>query len=157
MTKEGWRRKKTKNTLFHLFLDNAEGQVSQHNTMHTHKLAYKSHNSLQNERVDPPVRNEFGVGQSKRLSEQDFKFVRRYVGFYYKGVQSAGAAVAWQVDTHKTSLLSQLIVNWGLTTISYPLLAVLVFLAVKDEDYSVSSIEDGKAKDTKMAAPSSLH
>ena len=99
---------------------------------------------------------QFGVGNQKALSEQDFKFVRRYVGFY-KGVQSAGAAVAWQVDTHKTSLLSQLIVNWGLTTISYPLLAVLVFLAVKDDNYSVSSIEDGKEKDTKMAAPSSLH
>jgi hypothetical protein len=65
--------------------------------------------------------------------------------------------VAWQVDTHKTSLLSQPIVNWGLTTISYPLLAVLVFFAVKDEDYSVSSVEDGKEKQMKMAAPSSLH
>ncbi|KAM0883494.1 hypothetical protein ACQ4PT_031598 [Festuca glaucescens] len=82
------------------------------------------------------------------------QILSRYVGFY-KGVQSAGAAVAWQVDTHKTSLMSQLIVNWGLTTISYPLLAVLVFLAVKDEDYSESSVEDGK--EMKMAAPSSLH
>jgi hypothetical protein len=66
-------------------------------------------------------------------------------------VQSAGAAVAWQVDTHQTSLLSQLIMNWVLTTISYPLLAVLVFLPVKDEDYSVSSVEDGKEKEFKIA------
>lgn len=56
----------------------------------------------------------------------------RYSGFY-KGVQSAGAAVAWQVDTHKVPLLSQLVVNWSLTTISYPLLVILVLLAVKDE------------------------
>jgi hypothetical protein len=67
-------------------------------------------------------------------------------------VQSAGAVVAWQVDTHKTSLLSLLIVNWVLTTISYPLLAVLVFLPVKDEDYSVSFVEDGKEKEFKIAA-----
>ncbi|VAH40561.1 unnamed protein product [Triticum turgidum subsp. durum] len=87
----------------------------------------------------------------------DTQILSRYVGFY-KGVQSAGAAVAWQVDTHKTSLLSQLIVNWGLCTVSYPLLAVLVLLAVKDEDYSVSNVDDGgKEKETKMAAPSSFH
>jgi len=48
-------------------------------------------------------------------------------------VQSAGAAVAWQVDAHKVPLLSQLIVNWSLTTVSYPLLAILVMLAVKDD------------------------
>ena len=57
----------------------------------------------------------------------------RYVGFY-KGVQSAGAAVAWQVDRAKVSWLSQLIINWSLTTLSYPLLAVLVLLAVKDDE-----------------------
>ncbi|CAK7324309.1 unnamed protein product [Dovyalis caffra] len=56
----------------------------------------------------------------------------RYVGFY-KGVQSAGAAVAWQVDSHEVPLLNQLIVNWSLTTVSYPLLAILVMLAVKDD------------------------
>lgn len=48
-------------------------------------------------------------------------------------MQSAGAAVAWQVDTHNVSFMSQLIVNWCLTTVAYPLLVVLVVLAVKDE------------------------
>jgi hypothetical protein len=33
----------------------------------------------------------------------------------------------------------------------------LVFLAVKGKDYSVYLVQDGKDKDTKMAAPSSLH
>ena len=65
--------------------------------------------------------------------------------------------MAWQVDRQKTSLVSQLIVNWGLMTISYPLLALLVFLAVKDEDNSVSSVEDGKEKDSKQSAPTSFH
>jgi hypothetical protein len=37
------------------------------------------------------------------------------------------------VDAHKVPLLSQLIVNWSLTTVSYPLLAILVMLAVKDD------------------------
>uniref|UniRef100_A0A6N2LP24 Major facilitator superfamily (MFS) profile domain-containing protein n=1 Tax=Salix viminalis TaxID=40686 RepID=A0A6N2LP24_SALVM len=62
----------------------------------------------------------------------DSEILSRYVGFY-KGVQSAGAAVAWQVDAHKVPLLTQLIVNWSLTTVSYPLLAILVMLAVKDD------------------------
>ncbi|GJN38314.1 hypothetical protein PR202_gb27344 [Eleusine coracana subsp. coracana] len=86
----------------------------------------------------------------------DSQILSRYVGFY-KGVQSAGAAVAWQVDTHKTSLVSQLVVNWALMTISYPLLALLVFLAVKDEDSSsVSSVEDGK-ENNNLSAPTSFH
>jgi len=51
----------------------------------------------------------------------------------FKGIQSAGIAVAWQVDEHKVCLMSQLIVNWVLTTISYPLLFVLVMFGVKDE------------------------
>jgi hypothetical protein len=55
----------------------------------------------------------------------------RYVGFY-NGVQSAGAAVAWQIDMHKTSLITQLIVNWALMTVSCPLLVLLLLLAVKD-------------------------
>ncbi|CAL1404008.1 unnamed protein product [Linum trigynum] len=65
----------------------------------------------------------------------------RYVGFY-KGVQSAGAAVAWQLDTKKVPMLTQLVVNWGLTTVSYPLLVVLVALAVKDE---VKGEREGKS------------
>lgn len=62
----------------------------------------------------------------------DSQILSRYSGFF-KGIQSAGAAVAWQVDEHKVSFMSQLIVNWVLTTISYPLLFVLVMLAVKDQ------------------------
>lgn len=62
----------------------------------------------------------------------DSQILSRYSGFF-KGIQSAGVAVAWQVDEHKVSLMSQLIVNWVLTTISYPLLFLLVMFAVKDQ------------------------
>ncbi|KAJ4982298.1 hypothetical protein NE237_033135 [Protea cynaroides] len=61
----------------------------------------------------------------------DSETLSRYNGFY-KGIQSAGAAVAWQVGSHNVPLLSQLIVNWCLTTLSYPLLFLLIVLAVKD-------------------------
>ena len=66
----------------------------------------------------------------------------RYTGFY-KGVQSAGGAVAWQIDSHNVSFLSQLIANWGMTTLSYPLLAVLVLLAVNEDN----TIEEGTSKE----------
>lgn len=67
-------------------------------------------------------------------------------------MQSAGGAVAWQVDARKVPFLSQLIVNWGLTTISYPLLALLVLLAVKD-DYK--KVEEGVSKDDGFISASS--
>ncbi|KAK2972813.1 hypothetical protein RJ640_028341 [Escallonia rubra] len=63
----------------------------------------------------------------------DSEVLSRYNGFY-KGVQSAGAAVAWQIDTHKVTFMTELTVNWVLTSISYPLLVLLVMLAVKDND-----------------------
>lgn len=83
----------------------------------------------------------------------DSAILSRYTGFY-KGVQSAGAAVAWQVDTHKVSFMSELVVNWVLCTISYPLLVVLVILAVKDE----KKVEDGTSKEVALpgAIPESM-
>nr|CAB3480646.1 unnamed protein product [Digitaria exilis] len=65
------------------------------------------------------------------LATNDSQILSRYVGFY-NGVQSAGAAVAWQLDMHKTPLITQLIVNWALMMVSCPLLVLLLFLAVKD-------------------------
>ncbi|KAL0923625.1 hypothetical protein M5K25_007689 [Dendrobium thyrsiflorum] len=78
----------------------------------------------------------------------DSETLSRYSGFY-KGVQSAGAAIAWQVDEHKTPLVSQLIVNWSLTSISYPLLAFLVVMAVKDD----ASAARGKDVEEKTPEP----
>ncbi|XP_041010992.1 UNC93-like protein 1 [Juglans microcarpa x Juglans regia] len=63
----------------------------------------------------------------------DSEILSRYAGFY-KGVQSAGAAAAWQADAHGLSFIGQLILNWGLTTVGIPLLGVLVMLAVNDDN-----------------------
>eukprot|EP00268_Persea_americana_P031068 TRINITY_DN30183_c0_g1_i3.p1 TRINITY_DN30183_c0_g1~~TRINITY_DN30183_c0_g1_i3.p1 ORF type:complete len:482 (-),score=57.93 TRINITY_DN30183_c0_g1_i3:632-2077(-) len=79
----------------------------------------------------------------------DSETLSRYSGFY-KGVQSAGAAVAWQLDTRRVSLLSQLIANWSFTTISFPLLLVLVVLVVKDGD---KVDEEGSDPSLKPSAP----
>ncbi|KAL6527019.1 hypothetical protein OROGR_016109 [Orobanche gracilis] len=65
-----------------------------------------------------------------------------YTGFY-EGVQSAGAAVAWQIDTHKVPFLNELITNWSLMTVSYLLLALLVIRAVKDDDEVEGNSKDG--------------
>eukprot|EP01018_Ginkgo_biloba_P002478 Gb_23384 [translate_table: standard] len=75
----------------------------------------------------------------------DSQTLSRYSGFY-KGVQSAGAAVAWQTDSHATSLLGQLIINWSLTTFSYPLIVALIALAVKDAE-STSAFDSEKGLD----------
>uniref|UniRef100_A0A2N9HNF2 UNC93-like protein n=1 Tax=Fagus sylvatica TaxID=28930 RepID=A0A2N9HNF2_FAGSY len=82
----------------------------------------------------------------------DSEILSRYAGFY-KGVQSAGAAVAWQIDTHNLSFMSQLIVNWGLTTISYPLLVILVLLAVKDDNKA----EEGTSKEAGPTGPGPVY
>lgn len=80
----------------------------------------------------------------------------RYAGFY-KGVQSAGAAIAWQIDSHNVPFLNQLIVNWILTTISYPLLAVLIILAVKDIDNEAEGGGSSKEGTEVKAAVHSFH
>ncbi|KAH1214309.1 UNC93-like protein 2 [Glycine max] len=58
------------------------------------------------------------IGALADDSKQHLVNEKKYNGFF-KGIQSAGAAVAWLVDEHKVSFMSQLIVNWVLTTISY--------------------------------------
>ncbi|RZC73882.1 hypothetical protein C5167_049363 [Papaver somniferum] len=79
----------------------------------------------------------------------DSETLSRYAGFY-KGIQSAGGAAAWQIDAHKVSLIGQLIINWSLTTISYPLLVLLVMLAVKDKNED----EDGATKGSAVTSSS---
>ncbi|XP_002982929.2 UNC93-like protein 1 [Selaginella moellendorffii] len=49
----------------------------------------------------------------------------RYGGFY-KGLQSAGAAVAWQLDASEMALMPQLCLNWILMSLSFPLLWIMV-------------------------------
>lgn len=70
-------------------------------------------------------------------------------------MQSAGGAVAWQIDTHKVPLVTQLVVNWSLTTISYPLLVVLVILAVKDDNITTLNIES-KTEKPSVSSPAGI-
>jgi len=54
-----------------------------------------------------------------------------YVGFY-KGIQSAGAAVMWSLDSRKTSFRDEFISNWVLLTVSLLCAAPVIFLKIKD-------------------------
>ncbi|KAJ2641711.1 hypothetical protein GGF44_001997, partial [Coemansia sp. RSA 1694] len=49
----------------------------------------------------------------------DSQVLARYAGFY-KGIQSLGATVAWQLDAQNVSLMGQVIVNWALLVFALP-------------------------------------
>jgi hypothetical protein len=53
------------------------------------------------------------------------------VGFY-KGIQSAGAAVMWSLDSHKLSYKGEFISNWVLLASSCVIAAPVIFLKIKD-------------------------
>lgn len=54
-----------------------------------------------------------------------------YVGFY-KGIQSAGAAVMWSLDSHKVSYMSEFASNWGLLAGALVIAAPVIFLKIQD-------------------------
>lgn len=54
-----------------------------------------------------------------------------YVGFY-KGIQSAAAAVMWSIDSHDTSFMGEFISNWVLLSVSLVIAAPVIFLKIKD-------------------------
>jgi len=54
-----------------------------------------------------------------------------YVGFY-KGIQSAGAAVMWSMDSRKTSFMAEFASNWGLLAGSLLVAAPVIFLKIQD-------------------------
>ncbi|RKP28067.1 major facilitator superfamily domain-containing protein [Syncephalis pseudoplumigaleata] len=56
----------------------------------------------------------------------------RYAGLY-KGVQSAGGAISWAIASGKVSLLTQLIINWGLLVVA---VVPAYFVARQVEDTS---------------------
>lgn len=51
---------------------------------------------------------------------------------FYKGLQSAGAAVMWSLDKNKTSYMAEYASNWGLLCGSLLIAAPLVFMKIKD-------------------------
>jgi hypothetical protein len=54
-----------------------------------------------------------------------------FVGFY-KGIQSAGAAVMWSMDSHKAPLMTEFISNWVLLSGSLLIAAPVIILKIKD-------------------------
>lgn len=69
-----------------------------------------------------------------------------YVGFY-KGIQSAGAAVSWAIDLKKIAFMSIFASNWALLAGSLVVAAPLV-LRIKDH---VDIEEDLKCSDETIA------
>jgi MFS family permease len=54
-----------------------------------------------------------------------------YVGFY-KGIQSAGAAVMWSLDSHKLAYIKEFASNWGLLSGSIIVAAPIIWLRIND-------------------------
>ncbi|CAG8983849.1 hypothetical protein HYALB_00005487 [Hymenoscyphus albidus] len=54
-----------------------------------------------------------------------------YVGFY-KGIQSAGAAVMWSLDSNKLEYIKEFASNWALLSGSLVVAAPIIFLRIKD-------------------------
>ncbi|KAI8321106.1 UNC93-like protein C922.05c-like protein [Martensiomyces pterosporus] len=77
----------------------------------------------------------------------DSQMLARYAGFY-KGMQSLGAAIAWQLDAQSVNLLHQLIVNWVLINFGIPFM-LYVAVNVKDQSDEVEELpnEDWLIKD----------
>lgn len=63
-----------------------------------------------------------------------------YVGFY-KGIQSAGAAVMWSLDSRKTSYIAEFASNWGLLAGSLIIAAPVIFLKIQDHVSVESDLE----------------
>lgn len=53
------------------------------------------------------------------------------VGFY-KGLQSAGAAVAWSLEFNKSPFMEQFASNWGILCASIVAAAPVIFWRIKD-------------------------
>lgn len=70
-----------------------------------------------------------------------------YAGFY-KGIQSAGAAVMWSLDRDKLGLMAELASNWGLLAGSLLVASPLIIWRVKDH---ITVEEDLKFSDATLA------
>ncbi|TVY83363.1 UNC93-like protein [Lachnellula suecica] len=70
-----------------------------------------------------------------------------YVGFY-KGIQSAGAAVMWSLDSRKISLMAEFGSNWGLLLFSLCCATPVIWFKVQDH---VSVEEDLAGTDETLA------
>jgi len=71
------------------------------------------------------------------MTNDPFKLAR--MAGYYKGVQSAGAAVSFGMDAVKTSFLGEHLISWIMLLFSLPLCA-LVLWKCRDTNYDVERV-----------------
>ncbi|KAG5928743.1 hypothetical protein E4U42_000056 [Claviceps africana] len=71
------------------------------------------------------------------ITNDPFKLAR--MAGYYKGIQSAGAAVSFGMDAVKTAYLGEILISWLLTLVALPLCA-LVLYHVRDTNYEVEVV-----------------
>ncbi|KAJ1962055.1 hypothetical protein GGI12_002876 [Dipsacomyces acuminosporus] len=79
----------------------------------------------------------------------DARITARYVGFY-KGIQSFGAAISWQIGARGVPFLIQVIVNWALLIFSLPTMAYTTF-HIKDfaqDEWAIYSAAGHKDRDS---------
>jgi MFS family permease len=77
----------------------------------------------------------------------DPSILARYAGLY-KGVQSAGSAIAWAIASANVSLLTQLIINWVLLVVAaFP----AFFVACQIKDTSTDELAQQQPKVDKIA------
>jgi len=86
------------------------------------------------------------------LTNDSFRLAR--MAGFYKGIQSAGAAISFAMDAVKTPYLTELIVSWALILFSLPF-ALIVILKIKESNYGEEDthhVEDLKASELGGAA-----
>ncbi|KAG5920543.1 hypothetical protein E4U53_003911 [Claviceps sorghi] len=71
------------------------------------------------------------------ITNDPFRLAR--MAGYYKGIQSAGAAVSFGMDAVKTAYLGEMLISWLLTLVALPLCA-LVLYHVRDTNYEVEAV-----------------
>ncbi|KAJ2786883.1 hypothetical protein GGI15_001152 [Coemansia interrupta] len=70
----------------------------------------------------------------------DSQALARYAGFY-KGMQSLGAVIAWQLDAHSVSFMTQLIVNWVIMCVAVPPMGFVAYM-LKEQPYNVDPVHN---------------
>jgi hypothetical protein len=78
-----------------------------------------------------------------------------YFAGFYKGIQSAGAAVVWGIDTGNASYRSLFGSSWGLCIFGMICALPVIWLRVKETEVSEGEYEDGhKSPNTSQAVAS---
>ncbi|KAJ1954003.1 hypothetical protein EC988_002668, partial [Linderina pennispora] len=80
----------------------------------------------------------------------DNQKLSRYVGFY-KGMQSFGGAISWQLEAKGVDFMGQLIGNWVLFGISLPTMAYVVW-NIKDHSEDTVAAEDEVVHEKEISA-----